>query len=103
MLLIAQIPTVRQQNSRTPKDARCSCHGDRTSASLSKRPKSSLRVLTSSWAERISDMDVNPMMSANRMLQKEKMSTIKKIKSDKSYAKGYVALITLALSRLDLF
>lgn len=99
MLLVAQIPTVRQQNSRTPKDARCGCHGDRTSASLSKRPKSSLRVLTSSWAERISDMDVNPMMSANRMLQKEKKSTIKKIKSDKTYAKGYVALINLALSR----
>lgn len=43
-----------------------------TSASLSKRPNSSFRVFTSSWAERINEREVKPMISANKMLR-EKM------------------------------
>lgn len=41
-----------------------------TSASRSKRPKSSLRVRTRSWADRFMDNRVKPLMSAKRMLQR---------------------------------
>lgn len=60
------------RDSITPKTEQKTVQGQKilTSASRSKRPKSSLRVRTRTWADRFMDNRVKPLMSAKRMLQK---------------------------------
>lgn len=54
----------------------CSYTEKLTAASLSKRAKSSLSSLTSSWALQDEDSWVKPTMSANKMLQETRTSSL---------------------------
>lgn len=62
-----------------------------TSARRSKRPKSSLRVWTKSWADRFMDNWVKPLISAKRMLQMTKNLKILYFKSTFLKDKGVPA------------